>query len=51
MILDGKIDLGVPAEKAWDSLIDINKFSTLNPSRNPVMRSLSAIGIVSIPTR
>lgn len=31
MILDGKIDLNVPAEKAWDFLIDINKFSTCLP--------------------
>ena len=31
MILDGKIDLDVPAEKAWDFLIDINKFSTCLP--------------------
>src|SRR5688500_9577325 len=28
MILDGKIDLNVRAEKAGDFLIDINKFST-----------------------
>lgn len=31
MIFDGKIDLDVPAEKAWDFLIDINKFSTCLP--------------------
>ena len=31
MIFDGKIDLNVPAEKAWDFLIDINKFSTCLP--------------------
>ena len=31
MIFDGKIDLGVPAQKAWDFLIDINKFSTCLP--------------------
>ncbi|MGE5303918.1 MAG: CoxG family protein [Alphaproteobacteria bacterium] len=31
MIFDGKIDLHVPADKAWDFLIDINKFSTCLP--------------------
>ena len=31
MIFDGKIDLGVPTQKAWDFLIDINKFSTCLP--------------------
>ncbi len=31
MIFDGQIDLEVPAEKAWDFLIDINKFSTCLP--------------------
>ena len=31
MILDGKIDLDVPVHKAWDFLIDINKFSTCLP--------------------
>src|SRR5918996_3974170 len=31
MILDGKIDLDVPVEKAWDFLIDINKFSACLP--------------------
>src|SRR5215470_1004300 len=31
MIFDGKIDLGVPAQEAWDFLIDINKFSTCLP--------------------
>ena len=31
MILDGTIDLHVPVEKAWDFLIDINKFSTCLP--------------------
>jgi carbon monoxide dehydrogenase subunit G len=31
MIFDGKIDLGVPVQKAWDFLIDINKFSTCLP--------------------
>ena len=36
MILDGKIDLDVPAEKAWDFLIDINKFSTCLPGIDEV---------------
>jgi hypothetical protein len=31
MILDGTIDLHVPVKKAWDFLIDINKFSTCLP--------------------
>jgi uncharacterized protein len=31
MIFDGKIDLDVPAEKAWDFLIDIDKFSACLP--------------------
>lgn len=31
MILDGTIDLAVPVQKAWDFLIDINKFSTCLP--------------------
>jgi carbon monoxide dehydrogenase subunit G len=31
MIFDGKIDLNVPAEEAWNFLIDINKFSTCLP--------------------
>ena len=31
MILDGKIDLDVPVKRAWDFLIDINKFSTCLP--------------------
>lgn len=31
MIFDGKIELGVPTQKAWDFLIDINKFSTCLP--------------------
>jgi len=31
MILDGKIDLDVPVRKAWEFLIDINKFSTCLP--------------------
>jgi uncharacterized protein len=31
MIFDGKIELDVPTQKAWDFLIDINKFSTCLP--------------------
>ena len=31
MILDGKIDLNVPVEKAWEFLMDINKFSSCLP--------------------
>ena len=31
MILHGKIDLEVPVEKAWDFLMDINKFSSCLP--------------------
>jgi len=31
MIFDGKIDLDVPAEQAWDFLIDIDKFSACLP--------------------
>ena len=36
MILDGKIDLDVPAEKAWDFLIDISRFSTCLPGIDEV---------------
>jgi carbon monoxide dehydrogenase subunit G len=36
MIFDGKIDLDVPAQKAWDFLIDINKFSTCLPGIDEV---------------
>jgi len=36
MIFDGKIDLGVPAQEAWDFLIDINKFSTCLPGIDEV---------------
>lgn len=36
MILDGKIDLDVPVEKAWNFLIDINKFSTCLPGIDEV---------------
>ena len=36
MIFDGKIILDVPAEKAWDFLIDINKFSTCLPGIDEV---------------
>ena len=31
MIFDGQIELDVPADKAWDFLIDINKFSACLP--------------------
>jgi carbon monoxide dehydrogenase subunit G len=31
MIFDGKIDLDVPADQAWNFLIDINKFSACLP--------------------
>lgn len=31
MIFDGKIDLDVPVEKAWNYLIDINQFSACLP--------------------
>jgi carbon monoxide dehydrogenase subunit G len=31
MVFDGKIDLEVPVKKAWDFLIDINKFSACLP--------------------
>lgn len=36
MILDGKIDLEVAPEKAWDFLIDIDKFSTCLPGIDEV---------------
>ena len=36
MMLDGKIDLDVPVEKAWEFLIDINKFSTCLPGIDEV---------------
>ena len=36
MILDGTIDLNAPIEKAWDFLIDINKFSTCLPGIDSV---------------
>ena len=38
MILDGTIDLDVPVQKAWDFLIDINKFSTCLPGIDSVMQ-------------
>ncbi|HEU4344440.1 MAG TPA: SRPBCC domain-containing protein, partial [Candidatus Binatia bacterium] len=31
MIFEGKIDLEVPADEAWEFLIDINKFSACLP--------------------
>jgi len=36
MIFDGKIDLDVPKQRAWDFLIDINKFSTCLPGIDEV---------------
>ena len=36
MIFEGKIDLNVPAEDAWNFLIDINKFSTCLPGIDEV---------------
>ena len=36
MIFDGKIDLEVPVQKAWEFLIDINKFSTCLPGIDQV---------------
>src|SRR5262245_16147565 len=36
MIFEGKIDLDVPVQKAWDFLIDINKFSTCLPGIDEV---------------
>ena len=36
MVFDGKIDLDVPVQKAWDFLIDINKFSTCLPGIDQV---------------
>lgn len=36
MIFEGKIDLDAPVQKAWDFLIDINKFSTCLPGIDEV---------------
>jgi carbon monoxide dehydrogenase subunit G len=36
MILDGKIDLDVPVQNAWDFLIDIDKFATCLPAIDEV---------------
>jgi uncharacterized protein len=36
MIFDGKIDLDVPVQKAWEFLIDINRFSTCLPGIDEV---------------
>jgi carbon monoxide dehydrogenase subunit G len=36
MIFDGQIDLDVPAKKAWDFLIDVEKFSTCLPGIDQV---------------
>jgi carbon monoxide dehydrogenase subunit G len=38
MILDGTIDLDVPVQKAWDFLIDIEKFSTCLPGIDSVQQ-------------
>lgn len=36
MIFEGKFEVGVPAAKAWDFLIDINKFSSCMPALEKV---------------
>jgi hypothetical protein len=36
MILDGRIDLDVTVQRAWDFLIDINKFSSCLPGIDEV---------------
>ena len=36
MIFDGKIDLGVPRDKVWNFLIDVNKFSACLPGIDEV---------------
>src|ERR1044071_8265912 len=36
MIFEGNIDLNVPAEKAWEFLIDIDKFATCLPGIDEV---------------
>jgi uncharacterized protein len=36
MIFDGQIDLDVPAKKAWDFLIDVEKFSACLPGIDQV---------------
>lgn len=38
MIFDGKIDLDVPVDNAWDFLIDINKFSACLPGIEEVQQ-------------
>jgi carbon monoxide dehydrogenase subunit G len=49
MIFEGKIDLDAPAQKAWDFLIDINKFSTCLPGIDEVKQidDKSFDGIIS----
>lgn len=36
MILEGKIDIGVPAIKAWDFLMDIDRFASCMPGLEQV---------------
>lgn len=36
MIFEGKIDVGVPPGKAWDFLIDVNRFSSCLPGLEKV---------------
>jgi carbon monoxide dehydrogenase subunit G len=36
MVFEGKIDVRVPAETAWDFLIDVNKFSSCMPGLEKV---------------
>jgi carbon monoxide dehydrogenase subunit G len=36
VILEGKIDIGVPAAKAWDFLIDSNRFASCVPGLEQV---------------
>jgi carbon monoxide dehydrogenase subunit G len=36
MILEGKIDVAVPAAKAWDFLIDVNRFASCVPGLEQV---------------
>ena len=36
MIFEGKIDVGVPPAKAWDFLIDINRFASCLPGLEQV---------------
>ncbi len=41
MILDGKIDLDVPAKQAWDLFLDINRFSSCRPGVEQVTQVVS----------